>query len=112
MRFSPLPLGQQVLVDEPRAIVRIDAEDGKWEQFGDVFRASKTHLAAFDTDIGHFARIATRQILNVGIIVGPRVLAYATSMGMVLLVRFPAGRPKEVLGGCGHQPITRPRKHP
>ncbi|MDQ0854929.1 hypothetical protein QFZ79_003040 [Arthrobacter sp. V4I6] len=44
-------VGEQVLVDELRAVVRIDPDDGKGNTAVTCSRASKTHLAAlFRTD--------------------------------------------------------------
>ncbi len=44
------------------------------------------------TDIAYIARVATRRIMTVGITVGTRFPAYATSMGRVLLAALPPGR--------------------
>ena len=41
------------------------------------------------TDIAYIARVATRRIMTVGITVGTRFPAYATSMGRVLLAALP-----------------------
>ena len=43
------------------------------------------------TDIAYIARVSTRRIMTVGITVGTRFPAYATSMGRVLLAGPPAG---------------------
>ncbi|WP_411375006.1 IclR family transcriptional regulator C-terminal domain-containing protein [Arthrobacter sp. MPF02] len=49
-----------------------------------------TSAAVLDgTDIAYIARITTRRIMNVGITVGTRFPAYATSMGRVLLAHLP-----------------------
>jgi IclR family pca regulon transcriptional regulator len=50
-----------------------------------------TSAAVLDgTDIVYVARVATRRIMSVGITVGTRFPAYATSMGRVLLAALPA----------------------
>ncbi|MET0930064.1 MAG: IclR family transcriptional regulator C-terminal domain-containing protein [Aeromicrobium sp.] len=49
-----------------------------------------TSAAVLDgTDIVYVARVATRRIMSVGITVGTRFPAYATSMGRVLLASLP-----------------------
>jgi IclR family transcriptional regulator, pca regulon regulatory protein len=49
-----------------------------------------TSAAVLDgTDIAYIARVTTRRIMNVGITVGTRFPAYATSMGRVLLAGLP-----------------------
>ena len=49
-----------------------------------------TSAAVLDgTDIAYIARVTTRRIMNVGITVGTRFPAYATSMGRVLLAALP-----------------------
>src|SRR5690606_36541836 len=50
-----------------------------------------------DTDIVYIARVPTRRIMTVGITIGTRFPAYATSMGRVLLSQLPEAEVTEVL---------------
>lgn len=57
-----------------------------------------TSAAVLDgTDIFYVARVSTRRIMTVGITVGTRFPAYATSMGRVLLADLPADKLDEYL---------------
>ena len=57
-------------------------------------------------DIVYIARIHTRRIMTVGITVGTRFPAYATSMGRVLLAGLPAGQLAEYLARAELKPLT------
>jgi IclR family pca regulon transcriptional regulator len=58
------------------------------------------------TDIAYIARVATRRIMTVGITVGTRFPAYATSMGRVLLAGLPAAELKHYLAVADIRPLT------
>ena len=57
-------------------------------------------------DIAYIARVATRRIMTVGITVGTRFPAYATSMGRVLLAALPPARLEEYLARADIRPLT------
>lgn len=57
-------------------------------------------------DIAYIARVATRRIMTVGITVGTRFPAYATSMGRVLLAALPPAQLQEYLAGTEIRPLT------
>jgi IclR family pca regulon transcriptional regulator len=66
-----------------------------------------TSAAVLDgTDITYVARVATRRIMTVGITVGTRFPAYATSMGRVLLAALPPARLHEYLAAAELRPLT------
>ena len=66
-----------------------------------------TSAAVLDgTDIAYIARVTTRRIMNIGITVGTRFPAYATSMGRVLLAALPPARLKEYLAAAEIRPLT------
>ena len=66
-----------------------------------------TSAAVLDgTDIAYIARVATRRIMTVGITVGTRFPAYATSMGRVLLAALPPALLKEYLAAAELRPLT------
>lgn len=66
-----------------------------------------TSAAVLDgTDIAYIARVTTRRIMNVGITVGTRFPAYATSMGRVLLAALPPAELKAYLAAAGIKPLT------
>jgi IclR family pca regulon transcriptional regulator len=66
-----------------------------------------TSAAVLDgTDISYIARVTTRRIMNVGISVGTRFPAYATSMGRVLLASLPPAKLKEYLAAAEIRPLT------
>ncbi|WP_461164228.1 IclR family transcriptional regulator domain-containing protein [Arthrobacter sp. R4-81] len=66
-----------------------------------------TSAAVLDgTDIAYIARITTRRIMNVGITVGTRFPAYATSMGRVLLAALPPAKLQEYLAAAEIRPLT------
>ena len=66
-----------------------------------------TSAAVLDgTDIAYIARVATRRIMTVGITVGTRFPAYATSMGRVLLAALPPAQLKEYLATAELRPLT------
>jgi IclR family transcriptional regulator, pca regulon regulatory protein len=58
------------------------------------------------TDIAYVARVATRRIMTVGITVGTRFPAYATSMGRVLLAGLPAAELRDYLAAAEIRPLT------
>lgn len=58
------------------------------------------------TDIAYVARVSTRRIMTVGITVGTRFPAYATSMGRVLLAALPAAKLQEYLAAVEIRPLT------
>ncbi len=58
------------------------------------------------TDIAYIARVATRRIMTVGITVGTRFPAYATSMGRVLLAALPPAQLEEYLARADIRPLT------
>jgi IclR family pca regulon transcriptional regulator len=58
------------------------------------------------TDIAYIARVSTRRIMTVGITVGTRFPAYATSMGRVLLAALPPAKLEEYLAGAEIRPLT------
>jgi IclR family pca regulon transcriptional regulator len=57
-------------------------------------------------DIVYIARVPTRRIMTVGISIGTRFPAYATSMGRVLLAGLPNDRLETLLGGIAPAAIT------
>jgi IclR family pca regulon transcriptional regulator len=66
-----------------------------------------TSAAVLDgTDIAYIARVATRRIMTVGITVGTRFPAYATSMGRVLLAALPPAQLQEYLAAAEVRPLT------
>jgi IclR family pca regulon transcriptional regulator len=66
-----------------------------------------TSAAVLDgTDIAYIARVTTRRIMNVGITVGTRFPAYATSMGRVLLAALPPAGLKAYLAEAEIKPLT------
>jgi IclR family pca regulon transcriptional regulator len=66
-----------------------------------------TSAAVLDgTDIAYIARVSTRRIMNVGITVGTRFPAYATSMGRVLLAALSPAKLKEYLATAEIKPLT------
>jgi IclR family pca regulon transcriptional regulator len=66
-----------------------------------------TSAAVLDgTDIAYIARVTTRRIMNVGITVGTRFPAYATSMGRVLLAALPPADLKAYLATAEIKPLT------
>ncbi len=66
-----------------------------------------TSAAVLDgVDIAYIARVATRRIMTVGITVGTRFPAYATSMGRVLLAALPPAQLKEYLATAELRPLT------
>jgi IclR family pca regulon transcriptional regulator len=58
------------------------------------------------TDIAYVARVSTRRIMTVGITVGTRFPAYATSMGRVLLAGLPAAELEQYLAVTEIRPLT------
>ena len=62
------------------------------------------------TDIAYIARVATRRIMTVGITVGTRFPAYATSMGRVLLAALPPDQLQDYLARADIRPLT-PLRH-
>ena len=70
-----------------------------------------TSAAVLDgTDIAYIARVATRRIMTVGITVGTRFPAYATSMGRVLLAALPPAELEDYLAARRH-PAADPAGH-
>ncbi|WP_457964344.1 helix-turn-helix domain-containing protein [Arthrobacter sp. D1-29] len=66
-----------------------------------------TSAAVLDgTDIAYIARVTTRRIMNVGITVGTRFPAYATSMGRVLLAALSPAELKAYLAAADIRPLT------
>ena len=66
-----------------------------------------TSAAVLDgTDIAYIARVTTRRIMNVGITVGTRFPAYATSMGRVLLAALTPAELKAYLAVAEIKPLT------
>lgn len=66
-----------------------------------------TSVAVLDgTDIVYVARVATRRIMSVGIAVGTRFPAYATSMGRVLLAALDDAALDAVLDRTDLRPLT------
>jgi IclR family transcriptional regulator, pca regulon regulatory protein len=66
-----------------------------------------TSAAVLDgTDISYIARVTTRRIMNVGITVGTRFPAYATSMGRVLLAALSPAELKTYLSAAEIKPLT------
>ena len=57
-------------------------------------------------DIVYVARVPTRRIMNVGITIGTRFPASATSMGRVLLAALAPSELEGALGRLGHTPLT------
>ncbi|HEX2773226.1 MAG TPA: IclR family transcriptional regulator [Micromonosporaceae bacterium] len=60
-----------------------------------------------DDEVVYVARVATKRIMTVGISVGTRFPAYATSMGRVLLAAQPAAWLDEYLATAQLRPLTR-----
>lgn len=58
------------------------------------------------TDIAYIARVSTRRIMTVGITVGTRFPAYATSMGRVLLAALPPAKLEDYLAAAAIQALT------
>jgi IclR family pca regulon transcriptional regulator len=66
-----------------------------------------TSAAVLDgTDIAYIARVTTRRIMTIGITVGTRFPAYATSMGRVLLAGLPPEQLKQYLAAAEIKPLT------
>ncbi|WP_285241323.1 IclR family transcriptional regulator domain-containing protein [Arthrobacter sp. G.S.26] len=66
-----------------------------------------TSAAVLDgTDIAYVARVSTRRIMTIGITVGTRFPAYATSMGRVLLAHLPADQLKAYFAAADISPLT------
>ncbi len=66
-----------------------------------------TSAAVLDgTDIAYIARVTTRRIMTIGITVGTRFPAYATSMGRVLLAHLPPADLKAYLAAADIKPLT------
>jgi IclR family pca regulon transcriptional regulator len=66
-----------------------------------------TSAAVLDgTDIAYIARVSTKRIMTVGITVGTRFPAYATSMGRVLLAALPPAQLQEYLAAAEIRPLT------
>ncbi|MEW9871155.1 IclR family transcriptional regulator C-terminal domain-containing protein [Arthrobacter sp. HS15c] len=66
-----------------------------------------TSAAVLDgADIAYIARVTTRRIMNVGITVGTRFPAYATSMGRVLLAALPPAELRAYLAAAEIKPLT------
>ncbi|GAP56708.1 pca regulon regulatory protein [Arthrobacter sp. Hiyo6] len=66
-----------------------------------------TSAAVLDgMDIAYIARVTTRRIMNVGITVGTRFPAYATSMGRVLLAALPPEDLRAYLDAVEIKPLT------
>jgi IclR family pca regulon transcriptional regulator len=66
-----------------------------------------TSAAVLDGDeIVYVARVATRRIMTVGITVGTRFPAYATSMGRVLLAGLPSAALDDYLARASFDPLT------
>lgn len=66
-----------------------------------------TSVAVLDgTDVVYVARVATRRIMSVGIVVGTRFPAYATSMGRVLLAALDETALEAYLAVADLQPLT------
>ncbi|MEE9097627.1 IclR family transcriptional regulator domain-containing protein [Pseudarthrobacter phenanthrenivorans] len=66
-----------------------------------------TSAAVLDgTDIAYIARVTTRRIMTIGITVGTRFPAYATSMGRVLLAHLPPAELKAYLAAADIKPLT------
>jgi len=57
-------------------------------------------------DIVYVARVPTRRIMSVGITIGTRFPAYATSMGRVLLAALPEDRAREIIAASHPAPLT------
>lgn len=57
-------------------------------------------------DIVYIARVPTRRIMTVGITIGTRFPAYATSMGRVLLAALPAATLHDYLGALHAESLT------
>ncbi|MCB1274897.1 MAG: helix-turn-helix domain-containing protein, partial [Leucobacter sp.] len=58
------------------------------------------------TDIVYVARVPTRRIMTVGITIGTRFPAYATSMGRVLLAALPAPELAEAIAAAEPRALT------
>lgn len=58
------------------------------------------------SEIVYVARVATRRIMTVGITIGTRFPASATSMGRVLLASLPEARVRAILAEDPPQPLT------
>ncbi|MET1036894.1 MAG: IclR family transcriptional regulator C-terminal domain-containing protein [Aeromicrobium sp.] len=66
-----------------------------------------TSAAVLDgTDIVYVARVATRRIMSVGITVGTRFPAYATSLGRVLLAALPTDELDAYFAAAELRPLT------
>ena len=66
-----------------------------------------TSAAVLDgTDIAYIARVTTRRIMTIGITVGTRFPAYATSMGRVLLAYLPPAALQEYLAVADIKALT------
>lgn len=66
-----------------------------------------TSVAVLDEqEIVYVARVATRRIMQVGISVGTRFPAYATSMGRVLLAALPVPERENILGAAPLDALT------
>jgi IclR family pca regulon transcriptional regulator len=66
-----------------------------------------TSAAVLDgTDIAYIARVTTRRIMTIGITVGTRFPAYATSMGRVLLAHLPSDALRDYLAQADIKALT------
>lgn len=66
-----------------------------------------TSAAVLDgTDIAYIARVTTRRIMTIGITVGTRFPAYATSMGRVLLAYLPPAALQDYLAAADIKALT------
>ncbi|MCQ1999466.1 IclR family transcriptional regulator domain-containing protein [Arthrobacter zhaoxinii] len=69
--------------------------------------SESTSASVLDGDeIVYIARIHTRRLMTVGISVGTRFPAYATSMGRVLLAGLPEDRFEDYVSGAQLRPLT------
>src|SRR5690606_37863011 len=59
-----------------------------------------------DAEIVYVARVPTRRIMTVGITIGTRFPAYATSMGRVLLASLPEQDQAAAIAEANIQPLT------
>ena len=76
------------------------------ERLSQKLEESVSAAVLSDADIVYVARVPTRRIMTVGITIGTRFPAHATSMGRVLLSALPGEQREPLLTGADLSPLT------
>lgn len=76
------------------------------EQLSRAVDESVSSAVLDGSDIVYIARVPTRRIMSVGITIGTRFPAYATSMGRVLLAALPAEEARAIIKASHPEPLT------